>query len=300
MLEGACIWNTDGICVLLQNHKIRWIRRDTQRPSSSTPSPARRKEETEVECRSIYWDFRALSSWTKWVRCTLEFQKLSWRVVAASCPTCKGQVSTKTMWSCRKNHRHSHVASSRRKGRKGWSYTWMWFVFVNMTLTRRDLIKEPPFQMARPLLLNNPHPKAELPYANTTFTPQKSFSSNREWWEGIPPHAAKAWFSWKVTNSTNFSGLTDVTEIRGGARWHGTGLELSPPPWARFGPVKLPPQCHQLHKKRSSRRVWERLERLSWEERRVGHLTFEEAEPQSGTGAFTSGAVWGVMNGGSF
>lgn len=56
-----------------------------------------RKEETEVEFRSIYRDFRAFSSWTMWVRCTLEIQKLSCVVAAASYLTCKGQVSMKTM-----------------------------------------------------------------------------------------------------------------------------------------------------------------------------------------------------------
>jgi len=33
-----------------------------------------RKEKTEVEFQSIYWDFRAFSSWTKLVRCTSEFK----------------------------------------------------------------------------------------------------------------------------------------------------------------------------------------------------------------------------------
>lgn len=147
MMDGACFWYTDGICYLLQNHRINWIRRDPRGPSSSTPSPAVRKEETEVEFKSIYWDFRAFFGWTKWLRYTLESQNPSWRV-AASYSTCKDQVSIKTMWTCRKNHWHGHVALSRRKGRKGWSCTWPWFVFVNMTPTRRDLMNEPLCQKA--------------------------------------------------------------------------------------------------------------------------------------------------------
>lgn len=129
-------------------------------------------------------------------------------------------------------------------------------------------------------LLNNPHPKAKLPNANTRFTPQNSLKQRMKGGNSTP--WSQSGFFWKVPNPTSFS---NITQSRGGVQWHRIDLRLSP--------VKLPPQQHQFHKKQKQQ---ERLERFSW----VGHLAFEESQPQPGAGAFRNRAVWGVINGGSF